>query len=72
MVIFLTRDVAPVMYLHFCLHVLPLPHITPCRHSDSEDISKISSPLHAAVCGGHLDIVQLLIGAGADVNMEDW
>ena len=53
------------MHLHVHLHILPLPHITPCRHSTS---SKIGTPLHAAVLGGHLEIVRLLVGAGANVS----
>jgi hypothetical protein len=71
MVIFLTRDVAPVMYLHFRLHVLPLPHIIPCRHSEGGS-SEFSTPLHEAVCGGHLEIARLLVGAGANVNEICW
>ncbi len=63
-------DAAPVMHLHFHaefhLHVLPLSHITPFRHSADDDA------LFSAVCGGHLEIVRLLIGAGADVNMEHY
>ncbi len=50
------------MHLHFHLHDSPLPNITPCRRS--------GLALHDAVIGGHLDIVRLLVEAGADVNQN--
>ena len=31
----------------------------------------MDTPLHHASCKGHTDAIQLLIGAGADVNKEN-
>ncbi len=75
------HDAAHVMHLHFHLHILPLPHITPCSYSCRGNAmlreyleakhAKARTPLHAAVDGGHLDIVRLLVEAGADVNSKE-
>jgi hypothetical protein len=55
------------MHLHFHdtfhLHVLPLPHITPSRHSHF---------LHEAARNGRLDVVRLFLDEGADANAQGW
>ena len=35
------------------------------------DLQEARTPLHKAVCGGHIDIVRLLVENGAEVNARD-
>ena len=55
------------MHLHFHLHVLHLPHITPCRISRSMAVSL----LNKAVSGGDFGMVQCFVDAGAVVTGEE-
>ena len=69
------REAAPLLYFMLMPHCrvsaagLPWIHLTPFNHSCG--FSQRSSPLHLAAGSGRLEIVRLLVSAGADLNIRD-
>jgi len=70
----LNKKVRVICYAFSCGEkyiCLSLPHVPQGRCDVNIRNNRNQTPLQLAVTQGHIDLIQLLVDEGADVNMED-